>query len=54
MIIDKSGNIIDPRNRKERRMILHIHHNVYTKQYHSEKSRIRSVAWLNEFKKENK
>jgi hypothetical protein len=52
MLQDKNGNIYDVRNRKERRMHLRFtHHNVFTKQYPSQKSRLRSVSWLREITK---
>jgi hypothetical protein len=48
MILDNKGNILDSRNRKQRRLHLHMHHNVFTKKYPSERSRIRSINWLKE------
>jgi len=52
MIKDTNGNIIDYHNRKQRRINIKNHHNVFTKQYHSNKSRLRSAKWLNELKGE--
>jgi len=49
MILDNKGNILDLRNRKQRRLYLKFnHHNVFTKKYPSERSKIRSINWLKE------
>jgi hypothetical protein len=48
MILDEKGRILDSRNRKQRRMRIK-HHCVFTKYFHSWKSRERSIKYYKEY-----
>ena len=49
MILDAKGRVIDPRNRQQRRMArFSQRHKIYTKNYPSKRSYLRSVEYIRE------